>query len=170
MLSDYSSFTCIFLLTSIINTDVKPSLHVKCVVNRTALLWRGQFPAWLSPNCVLKPKPKLPDLVFHVMLHVHVGTAQDFKAERTEEVFSVFMDGAEMVLYIWEERRSVVADLWAEMRRWDKQDMTGNVHMLNMKRSEVPDSHTASLLVCDCPSCVPTALVLSQRPIHKSYN
>lgn len=53
-------------------------------------------------------------LVFHVMLHVHVRTAQDFKAERTKEVFSVFMDGAEMGLYVWKERRSVVADLWAE--------------------------------------------------------
>lgn len=61
------------------------------------------------------------------MLHVHVGTAQDFKAERTEEVFSVFVDGAEMVLYIWEERRSVVADLWAEMQWWDKQDVMGHI-------------------------------------------
>lgn len=60
------------------------------------------------------------------MLHVHVGTAQDFKAERTEEVFSVFVDGAEMVLYIWEEWWSVVADLWAETCQWDKQDITGN--------------------------------------------
>lgn len=61
------------------------------------------------------------------MLHVHVGTAQDFKAERTEEVFSVFMDGAEMVFDVGEEWRSVVADLWAEMQRWDKQDVTRNV-------------------------------------------
>lgn len=65
----------------------------------------------------MRPKPKLPHLVFHVMLHVHVSTAQDFKAERAEEVFSVFMDGAEMVLNIGEERRPVVADLRAETQR-----------------------------------------------------
>lgn len=39
-------------------------------------------------------------LVLHVVLHVHVATAQDFKAEGTEEIFSVFMDRTEMGLYI----------------------------------------------------------------------
>ena len=41
--------------------------------------------------------------MFHVVLHVHVATAQDFKAERTEEIFSVFMDGTEMGLHVGEE-------------------------------------------------------------------
>lgn len=49
--------------------------------------------------------------MFHVVLHVHVAAAQDFKAEGTQQFFSVLVDRPEMCLHIRKERRSVIADL-----------------------------------------------------------
>lgn len=57
-------------------------------------------------------------LVFHVMLHIHVTTFQNFQTERTQQLFRVFMDGPKVSLYIWEEGGPVIADLWS---KWNKE-------------------------------------------------
>lgn len=52
------------------------------------------------------------NLVFHVMLHVHVTTFENLQAKWTQQLFRVLMDSPEVSLYIWEEGGSVIADLW----------------------------------------------------------
>lgn len=47
----------------------------------------------------------------HVVLHVHMATAKDFQAEGTKQVFSVFMNCAEMIIHIREEGWPVVTNL-----------------------------------------------------------
>lgn len=50
-------------------------------------------------------------LMSHVVLHVHMATAKDFQAKGTKQVFSVFMNCAEMVIHIREEGGPVVTNL-----------------------------------------------------------
>lgn len=50
-------------------------------------------------------------MMSHVVLHVHMATAKDFQAKGTKQVFSVFMNCAEMVIHIREEGGPVVANL-----------------------------------------------------------
>lgn len=54
------------------------------------------------------------NLVFHVMLHVHVTTFKNLQAEGTQQLFRVLMDSPKVRLNIWEEGGSVIADLWNE--------------------------------------------------------
>lgn len=49
--------------------------------------------------------------MFHVVLHVHVTTSEDFETEGTEQVFGVVMDSSEMCLHVWEEGWPVIANL-----------------------------------------------------------
>lgn len=50
-------------------------------------------------------------LMSHVVLHVHMATTKDFQAKGTKQVFSVFMNCAEMIIHIREEGGPVVTNL-----------------------------------------------------------
>lgn len=104
----------------------------------------------------------------HVVLHVHMATAKDFQAKGAKQVFSVFMNCAEVVIHIREEGGSVVTNL-----RENKNKVRTKYSKYKLHKSTdeaLPDRHRASLLVCDYPSCALEVLALSRKPIHRFYS
>lgn len=108
--------------------------------------------------------------MLHVVLHVHVTAAQDFKTEGTQQLFSVFMDRPEMCLHIREEGRSVIADLWG----WEgERSVPAGAAMEARHKADIrtrPGTRKAFPRVCDPPSCAPTGPARTRRPAHIFYS